>query len=434
MRYSLLAAALAVAMGSTSFSASAADNRDQTIAELKAQLEALTAKVAELEERSDAQSDVNIDTAAQLDKITTGSPKIDTKGGVKVTSADGKFEASIGGRIHFDTYAFDRDIASTTGTTEFRRARLTLGGKAYGWEYKLEQDFGAGTNLDGLRDAYIAKSALGGKFTIGHFKPYRAMEELTSSNELLMMERPFASATGLFSGRQFQQGVGYLRAGENYTAGAAVFNLRGASSSRNEGMGASGRVTFAPINNDNNTLHLGAWYSYENANQGSDNLSASFNYAGRRGPSQSIATTTGASRNEVTVYAVEAAGSFGPAFFQAEYADATFGQPLGRDQDVTSYYVQGSFMLNGGHKPYKGGTGVFGSPKVADKGLWELTGRYDYAENETLNREVTSWILGVNYYVNPNLRFMFNYTQGDNEVPVNGEETAQYALRTQFSW
>ena len=434
MRYSLLAAALAVAMGSTSFSASAADNRDQTIAELKAQLEALTAKVAELEERSDAQSDVNIDTAAQLDKITTGSPKIETKGGAKVTSADGKFEASIGGRIHFDTYAFDRDIASTTGTTEFRRARLTLGGKAYGWEYKLEQDFGAGTNLDGLRDAYIAKSALGGKFTIGHFKPYRAMEELTSSNELLMMERPFASATGLFSGRQFQQGVGYLRAGEKYTAGAAVFNLRGASSSRNEGMGASGRVTFAPINNDNNTLHLGAWYSYENANQGSDNLSASFNYAGRRGPSQNIATTTGASRNEVTVYAVEAAGSFGPAFFQAEYADASFGQPLGADQDVTSYYVQGSFMLNGGVKAYKGATGVFGSPVVpADKGLWELVARFDVMENkDLLDTKTTSALLGVNYYVNPNLRFMLNWTQGKNDK--TGDEPSQIALRTQFAF
>lgn len=432
MRYSLLAAALAVAMGSTSFSASAADSRDQTIAELKAQLEALSAKVAELEERTDAQSDVNLDTAAQLDKLNTGSPKVDTKGGLKITSADGKFEASVGGRIHFDTYAFDRDLASTTGTTEFRRARLTLQGKAYGWEYKMEQDFGAGTNLDGLRDAYIAKSALGGKFTIGHFKPYRAMEELTSSNELLTMERPFASATGLFSGRQFQQGVGYLRAGENYTAGLSVFNLRGAAATRNEGTGAAGRVTWAPINNDNNTLHFGAWYSTENNNLGSADLVATSNYAGRRGPSQVIATTTGASRNSVDVMAVEAAGSFGPAFFQAEYADATFGQPLGRDQDVTTYYVQGSFMLNGGHKPYKGATGVFGSPKVADKGLWELTGRYDYVENETLNREVTSWILGVNYYVNPNLRFMFNYTQGDNEV--TGDETAQYALRTQFAW
>ncbi len=432
MRYSLLAAALAVAMGSTSFSAAAADTRDQQIAELKAQLEAMQTKLLELEERTDAQSDVNLDTAAQLDKLNTGSPKIDTKGGVKVTSADGKFEASIGGRIHFDTYAFDRDLASTTGTTEFRRARLTLSGKAYGWEYKMENDFGAGGGLDGFRDVYIAKSALGGKFTIGHFKPYRAMEELTSSNELLTMERPFASATGLFNGRQFQQGVGYLRAGENYTAGLSVFNLRSASGTRNEGMGAAGRVTFAPINTDNSTLHFGGWYSFEDNNLGSADLVATSNYAGRRGPSQVIATTTGASRNTVDVMAVEAAGSFGPAFFQAEYADATYGQPLGRDQDVKTYYVQGSFMLNGGHKPYKAATGVFGSPKVADKGLWELTGRYDYVENETLNREVTSWILGMNYYVNPNLRFMFNYTQGDNEV--TGDETAQYALRTQFSW
>ena len=161
MRHSLLAVALAVAMGSTSVAASAADNNSE-IAELKAQLAALTAKVVELEERNDAQSGVNIDTAAQLDKLTTGTTVVDTKGGIKVTSADKKFEATVGGRIHFDAYAFDRDIAPVTGTTEFRRARLTLGGKAYGWDYKLEQDFSAGTNLDGLRDAYIATGLWGG--------------------------------------------------------------------------------------------------------------------------------------------------------------------------------------------------------------------------------------------------------------------------------
>ena len=153
MRYSLLAAALAVAMGSTSFSAAAADTRDQQIAELRAQLEAMQAKLLELEERTDAQSDVNLDTAAQLDKLNTGSPKIDTKGGIKVTSADGKFEATVGGRIHFDTYAFDRDLASTTGTTEFRRARLTLSGKAYGWDYLYEPD--AAAVIDELLSRYI---------------------------------------------------------------------------------------------------------------------------------------------------------------------------------------------------------------------------------------------------------------------------------------
>ncbi|RYG12548.1 MAG: porin, partial [Burkholderiales bacterium] len=337
-----------------------------------------------------------------------------------------------GGRIHFDTYAFDRDLAATTGTTEFRRARLTLSGKAFGWDYKMEQDFGAGTNLEGLRDLYIAKSALGGKFTIGHFKPYRSMEELTSSNEILMMERPFASATGLFSNRQFQQGVGYQRSGDNYSAGFTAFNLRSAASSRTEGVGASGRVTYAPINNDNNTLHFGGWASLEDANQGSADLAVTANYAGRRGPSQNIGTVTGLSGDKLTAYGLEAAGAFGPLFFQGEYVNATLEKPLG-DQDVMTYYVQGSWMLNGGHKVYKSATGVFGSPKVTDKHLWELTARYDYIENkDLLDREVSSWILGMNYYVNSNLRFMFNYTKGDNEF--TGDETAQYALRTQFSF
>ena len=432
MRYSYLAVALAAALGTTAaFDAAAAENVE--LAALKAQLAELQAKVAELETRTDAQSDINVGTQQSIENIAATTPKVETKGGIKITSPDKKFEASVGGRIHFDAYAFDRDIAATTGTSEFRRARLTLAGKALGWDYKLEQDFAAGTNLDGLRDAYIAHALWGGKATIGHFKPYRSMEELTSSNEILMMERPFASATGLFSGRQFQQGVGYQRSADNYTAGFTVFNLRGASGARNEGMGVSGRATWAPINSDNQTLHFGGWASQENANQGSTDLSAVANYAGRRGPAQTIATTTGASRNTVTAYGLEAAGAFGPLFFQGEYVNATFGQPLGNDQDVTTWYLQGSWLINGGHKGYKSATGVFAAPKVADKGLWELTARYDTIENKDIaDREATSVILGVNYYVNPNLRFMFNYTQGDNEV--NGDQTAQYALRTQFSW
>jgi len=432
MRSSILTAAIAVAIGGASFGAVAGPN-DAELAQLKAQVEALQAKLAELEERTDAQSDVNVDTAAQLDKLTTGAPKVETKGGIKVTSADKKFEASIGGRIHFDAYAFDRDIADSTGTTEFRRTRLTLAGKAMGWEYKLENDFSDSSPTGGFRDVFIAKNALGGKFTIGQFKPYRSMEELTSSNEITMMERPFASATGIYSGRQFNQGIGYLRAGDNYTFGATVFNLRNAAGGRNEGTGAAARVTFAPINNDNSTLHFGLSGSTENLNKGSANVSAVANYAGRRGPSQTIATTTGASGDSVDAFGLEAAASFGPMFLQSEYARATYGAPLGRDQDVETFYVMGSWMLTGQHKPYKSATGVFGSPKLTDKGAWELTARYDTIENKDVaNREATSTTLGLNYYINSNVRLMFNYTRGENEV--TGDETGQYALRTQFSF
>lgn len=222
----------------------------------------------ELEERTDAQSDVNIDTATQLDNLTNNSTKVETKGGLKVTSADKKFEASLGGRIHFDAYAFGDDVVANTNATEFRRARLTLSGKAYGWEYKMEQDFAAGTNLDGIRDLYIARPMLGGKLTIGHFKPYRSMEELTSSNEILMMERPVTSASG---------------------------------------------------------------------------------------------------------------------------------------------------------------------PKVAEKGLWELTARYETMENnDVADMGASSTIFGVNYYVNPNMRLMFNYVRGHNDK--TGDDPNQFALRTQFAF
>jgi phosphate-selective porin OprO and OprP len=434
MRSSTLAAAIALAVGSSvSFSAFAQGGISaEEIAALKAQIAALQAQVAELEVRTEAQSDINIGTQEALDKMAVENPKVDTKGGIKVTSNDKKFEASIGGRIHFDAYLFENDLVDPTGTTEFRRTRLTFAGKAYGWDYKLENDFAAGGGLEGFRDVFIATNALGGKVTIGQFKPYRSMEELTSSNEILMMERPFATATGLFSGRQFRQGVGYLRGSDNYTFGVSAFNTRDAATARNEGVGASARFTWVPINTAESTLHFGVSASVENANQGTPNLVATANYAGRRGPSQAIANTTGASGDSVEHIGVEAAGSFGPMFFQSEYALATFGAPLGRDQDVTTFYVQGSWLLTGEHKPYKAATGVFGSPKV-DGGAWELTARYDTIENEDVRGlEVSSTTLGLNYYVNPAMRFMLNYTRGDNEL--TGDDTSQFALRTQFAF
>jgi phosphate-selective porin OprO/OprP len=247
------------------------------------------------------------------------------------------------------------------------------------------------------------------------------------------MERPFSSATGLFGGRQFQQGLGFQKVGANYTAGLSVFNLRGASGARNEGTGAAARFTWAPINSEDSTFHLGAWGSVENTEEGTPNLVASVNYAGRRGPSLSIATTPGISGDSVTAVGLEAAGSFGPLFFQSEYARASFGQTAGSDQDVETFYIQGSWLINGGHKAYKASSGVFGGPKVDGKGLWELTARYDTIENKDLvDRQARTWILGLNYYVNPNLRIMANYAQGENDF--TGDETGQFALRTQFSF
>lgn len=438
MLFNRLATALALAIAGTFSANTYAQSAPsaQEIAEMKAQIAALQAHIQQLEERNDAQSDVNVETATQLDTLVNNSVKVETKGGLKVTSVDKAFEVSLGGRIHFDAYSFDKDVAATTDSTEFRRARLTLSGKAYGWEYKMEQDFSAGSNLDGIRDMYIARNMLGGKLTIGHFKPYRSMEELTSSNEILMLERPSTSATGLYSGRQFQQGLGYLRAGSHYTLGVSAFNMRSAPTARAEGVGYAMRATWAPVDSGTTTLHLGGSYSFENLNKGTPSISAVSHYAGRRGPSQTMVGTTagtGSNDSRVDTFGLEAAFRNGPLFLQSEYARASYGQANGGTQDVTAWYVQGSVMLNGGIKAYKAATGVFGSPKLGEAGLWELTARYDVMENnDVVGMKTTSALLGLNYYVNPQLRVMLNYTHGKNDK--TGDTPSQIALRTQFAF
>jgi phosphate-selective porin OprO and OprP len=382
--------------------------------------------------------------------------KAETKGGLTIKTEDGRFEGKLGGRIHFDAYLFgDQETNGVKGNnsasgTEFRRARITLSGKAYGWEYKFEEDFAG----DGVseRDLFIAKKLGPGKLTIGQFKPYRSMEELTSSNEVTMMERPFSSASALYDGRQFQQGLGYLLGGNSYTAGGSVFTLRDDSGSRTEALGYAARVTVAPLMSDGQVVHLGLSYSAENLNTNAtpanNRLRGRANYAGRRGPSVSIYDVNNpALEGSLDVIGLEAAMTAGPFYAQAEYAmgsadlgkDGT-GAAVGPDRDITSYYVMTSFHLTGESKPYKKGNGVFGSVKPKNaSGAVELTARYDYISGEddmsgAVETEATALTVGANYYVNPNVRFMLNYTMGETETGPNKIEADQLALRTQFSF
>ncbi|MFC6979152.1 porin [Microbulbifer taiwanensis] len=193
----------------------------------------------------------------------------ETKGGLKITSDDGNFSSQLGGRIHFDTYLFDPDIEDPVSTTEIRRARLAVSGQLWKWEYKLDRDF-ASSGTGGMRDVYIATKVLGGKLTIGNFKPYRSMEEMTSSNEITMMERSFTSAGGIYADRQRQQGIGWHTFWDCYTLGVAGYNLRDPGGPRNEGLGASSRFTWAPLNDSLSTVHLGISGSHDNANRDSD--------------------------------------------------------------------------------------------------------------------------------------------------------------------
>jgi phosphate-selective porin OprO/OprP len=390
----------------------------------------------------------------------------ETKGGIKIKTDDGRFEANVGGRIHFDANFVNEDNDAPFGSagTEndgffFRRVYLTLKGKAYGWNYKIEPDFApnnstGATNI-AFQDIYLSTTLGPGEIIFGQIKPFHGMEELTSSNDLTMIERPYASAAGIFNGgrsREFQPGVYYKGTFlEKGTYGLGGYSLRRADTATTQGTGGNARVTFAPILDTGKVLHLGASYTIEKPDQLNNedsatppgttgNIGTSVAYAGRRGPSFSLGST--AAFDKAETLGAELAGQFGPFVAQAEYMTQDLGQGDGADsQTVDAYYLQLSYMLTGEKKAYKKDDGFFGSVKpINSYGAFELTARYDHGENKDAANEpeVQTTTVGVNWYVNPNVRFMANYVMGKAERVNSGvlqqDEPSTIALRAQFSF
>lgn len=426
----------------------------------------------------------------------------ETKGGLSLKTDDGRFSISIGGRIMFDYYGLSEDddavatdanrsVAFGSGapsqaarsSTYFRRLYLTLKGKAYGWNYKFEPDFSGNSTNNvvpasnanntntgrdiAFQDVYISHAVGPGEVFIGQMKPFRGMEELTSSNDLTMMERPFASAAGIFNGgssREFQEGIFYKADIGDFLLGASFFDLRRDNTAPTEGLGYNARVVYAPLRADGRVLHIGLSWSDENPQTNDvdagttigENVGSQFNYAGRRGPS--VVFLTGDSQHARTIGG-ELAASLGSATLQAEYMLQKLEQAKTASpdsQDVPAWYVQASYFVTGEKKPYKKGEGVFGAPKpLNDFGAIELAVRYDSAENKDSNAgcniaattgasplpailatecSVSSITAGANWYVNPNVRFMLNYIWGENDRGFAKDKPEAITARAQFAF
>lgn len=399
----------------------------------------------------------------------------ETKGGIKIKTEDGRFEANVNGRIQFDYYSFSEDEGARIGTAAFgsglpasdnrggaafRRAFLTLSGKAYGWEYKFENDFTT-TSANGasFREMWIATKAGPGNLIIGQHKPFRGMEELASSNEITFLERPNTTATGIYGGnRQFLTGLFYKGNTDTVGYGIHAATLSPATAST-EGHSFGGRVYYFPLSEDGRTIHLGLAYSSDHEDASSSSAAPVFQYGGRRGIALGLGNAGGAGFGTQNTIHGELAGSFGSFTAQAEYAMATLenahvsgGSP--RDADVTAYYAQASYFITGEKKVYKKDRGAFGAPKpINDYGAIEAVVRFEASENEDTATaaangcslggvaagsfqkcEGSQITVGGNWYVNPNVRFMLNYYIATADVGAGKDEPDAISVRAQMSF
>jgi len=374
-------------------------------------------------------------TALEKKFIKKSGTKVSTKGGIKAKSADGDFSFKFGGRVQVDAGYVDEDKDSGfdhNSGTEFRRLRLFAKGKLHqDWGYKVQIDF-ADEGVS-VKDAYIKNLPYG--VTIGNFKQPIGLEELTSSKYITFLER---SQPSVFN-TSHRIGLGIKRGGKNWSLAGSVYGGTAADNEDGqEGYGFGARGTFAPVAEKTRAFHLGAALAREEPNDDGDDVRF------RQRPEFHVTNrflNTGSITNvdNIQRYGLEAATVLGPFSLQGEYTKVTVERDNNLDDlDFDGSYITASYFLTGESRPYSAKKGAFGRVKPKSKsGAWEVAARFstlDLDDAEIQGGDADNITLGLNWYINPNVRISANYIDVDAEKAGVDDDPNIFAVRTQIDF
>lgn len=393
--------------------------------------------------------------------------------GLQIASEDDFFRVHVGGRTQFDSgwFAADQNVQDNINFpyengVDFRRGRLRIDGTMYGtMEWAVEYDFFGSYDDDGEARLETVPTDLWwifnevpwvGHVRVGNQKPAIGFEHLVSSRFLPFMERSYNQDTfygGRFNG--FQPGVsifdnwGYDDLG---TWNLGVFkptdNAIAASAFDGDVQGV-GRVTrmLWYENNGANLFHVGGSALYSTTVEG--RMVYRTRDAVRTGISAywPVPASTGLlAGDDIVQLNGELAAVDGPWTFQTEYlvnqmseaADiiGNVVQPPVGDVVYHGGYVQVLYFLTGEHDNYDKLYGVFTRviPNrdfyfrrgcgAAGPGAWQIGARYNYLDlndNGIDGGILNNLTVGLNWFLNPNMKVQFNYMCTDRDAALAGD-------------
>lgn len=318
------------------------------------------------------------------------------------------------------TLMFDYGLLSDEGlSTEIRRARLSFKHELNkDWSGKMQLSFDEEDQTSEIKDAYVRfKGFEHINITMGKMKEPFGLENMTSSKNITFLERSMAS-NAFAPGRN----RGFMLSGSpgDATWSVAFMDLDSDNTEDNP-YAITGRSTWAPVRDDNQTLHLGFSGSLRQL-YGDD-----FEIEERIELHQSdkIIDTSKIETQSLQLTGVEAAWVNGPLLIQSEYMRAELqAVDSSENADFDGYYLQASYFLSSEVRAYKKGAFSGVKPR-SKKGAWELTSRYSvlntHEASDTGN--VQTQTLGLNYYYDKNLRLMGNLLHAQSSSVVEDRDT-----------
>ena len=385
--------------------------------------------------------------------------------GLRIRSEDNNFKLKIGGRIMNDWGWFDEEseVNNTIGDqvdgTEFRRARLYMAGTIYGnINFKAQYDFASGGRPD-FKDVWLELAHIPyvGHFRVGHFKEPFSLENLTSSKYITFMERSLNNVFAPSRNTGFMLHNYFLNKRMTYAAGvfrnSDEFGDSEGDESTEGGYSYTARVTGLPVYKDDGRKLIHAGFSFSAQNAFENNIRY------RQKPEMHMAdrfvdtgnfADAGNEAEWITLFNPEFAVVYGPFSFQTEYTFANIDlkdDTASSDPSYTSWYAYGSYFLTGEHRKYKNKTGAFNRIKPIHNFDWhggwgaiELKARYseiDLNDEEVNGGRLADITLGVNWYLNPNTRVMFDYVHADvdrRDLGLEDGEADLFATRFQIDF
>lgn len=336
----------------------------------------------------------------------------------------------FGGRLQGDMTNYDNDKFQYTDGSELRRARLFIRGDlAENWDYKLQFDF-APDNTE-LKDGYIRYSGIkNSRITFGNFKQFSSLEDLTSSNNITFTER--ALPISLVTSRRM--GIGYQTWNDSFNFGISAFGNEANNKAR--GSGVATRFAYRPQLGDDIVLHLGINAAWEEPD--GDSVRRRERPESHQDSHRIVDTGTISgvdSFNKIGLEGVYVNGRFSA---QSEFVRQDIQRDIGSDVSLDSYYAYVSYFLTDDSRPYSSSNAGFGTlTPSSEKGAWEIAARVsnlDLTDGNIAGGEVDIITIGLNYYMNKNLRFTANYIMADSDKVAGNDDPNAIQLRIRYTF
>lgn len=446
-------------------------------------------EIADLEERLDAQEqqikvlerklELN-EEAARAAAPNTPIVRADPQRGFRLQSADGKHVARLRGTLHFDGRRyFDDTTSATADTWILRRIRPSFEGTLNAsFDFRFMPDFGNGrTNIV---DAYIAARVRPwASVTAGKFKVPVGLERLASSSDLRFIERGLPTSlvpnrdlglqlSGAVAG-VFTYSFGYF----NGVSDGASADANSRPDIENDTAGDwAARVFFEPFaSSDLFTLRglgFGVAGTYvDSTGTTSDTLLPSYRTPGQqtffsyRGNSaQGVVPTTTATfaDGERVRLSPQLYYAFGPYGVLGEYVQVS--QEVSRETlrgrrhaqlENRAWQIQLAWFMTGEDQAFRGYTPQ--STFSLENGTWgafELVARVheldidddafrggsdSFANPATAASKASAWGIGVNWYLNQNIKWSLNYdrTRFDGGAANGADRPDEEAVFARFA-